>query len=102
MPSTPHGVEGITRLRGVDTLTPDPITADAAGRQLGRDPATIRSWGSRYQARKLGTIDRRRYYDYGDLATIDGCIARGEHVPATPELRDRLRADLRARWQDAA
>jgi hypothetical protein len=36
------------------------------------------------------------------LATIDGCIARGEPVPATPEDRDRLREQLRARWQDAA
>jgi hypothetical protein len=29
-------------------------------------------------------------------------MARGENVPATAEARDQLRADLRARWQDAA
>jgi hypothetical protein len=27
---------------------------------------------------------------------------RGDDIPATPELRDQLRASLRARWQDAA
>jgi hypothetical protein len=36
------------------------------------------------------------------LATIDGCMRRGDNVPATPELRDQLRDQLRARWQDAA
>ncbi|MFD1546995.1 hypothetical protein [Nonomuraea guangzhouensis] len=81
---------------------PDPITAKAAAAQLGRSPITIRQWARRYQARQLGTVDRVVFYDYRDLATIDGCIARGDDIPATPELRDQLRADLRARFQDAA
>jgi hypothetical protein len=42
------------------------------------------------------------FYDYADLATIDGCMRRGEPIAATPDERDQLRASLRARWQDAA
>jgi hypothetical protein len=84
------------------TIDPEPITAAEAASRLGKDPATIRSWGSRYQARKLGRIERRTYFDWNDLATIDGCMARGEEVPTTAEGRDQLRADLRARWQHAA
>ncbi|MFB4275754.1 hypothetical protein ACBJ59_10715 [Nonomuraea sp. MTCD27] len=83
-------------------MDPEPITAADAARRLGKDPATIRSWGSRYGARKLGSIERRTYYDWNDLATIDGCMARGENVPDTAEGRDRLRDTLRTRWQNAA
>lgn len=63
---------------------------------------TIRQWARRYQARQLGIIDRAVFYDYADLATIDGCMARGDEVPATPEDRDRLRENLRAGYRDAA
>ncbi|WP_109525003.1 hypothetical protein [Nocardia aurea] len=80
-------------------MDPEPVTAAEAGRRLERAPATIRSWGSRYQARKLGKQQRRIYYDWHDLATIDGCINRGEEIPAMPELRDQLRAELRQRWR---
>lgn len=83
-------------------LAPDPITAQAAGALLGKQPVTIRQWARRYRARQLGTVDRAVYYDYADLAAIDGYLHRGEPVPATPEARDRLRADLRARFQPAA
>ncbi|MFI7449559.1 hypothetical protein ACIBQX_18830 [Nonomuraea sp. NPDC049714] len=42
------------------------------------------------------------FYDYNDLATIDGCMRRGEPIPLTADERDQLRASLRTRWQDAA
>lgn len=87
---------------GGATINPEPITAVDAAQRLRRDAATIRSWGTRYQARKLGRVDRRTYYCWNDLATIDGCLTRGEPVPATPEHRDGLRARLRTRWEDAA
>ncbi|GAA3172624.1 hypothetical protein [Nonomuraea roseoviolacea] len=93
---------GALRVSGGCTIDPEPITAADAALRLRKDPATIRSWGSRYQARKLGRHDRRTYYDYNDLATIDGCIARGEDVPETAELRDQLRAALRERFRAAA
>lgn len=79
-------------------MDPEPITAAEAGQRLHRDPATIRTWGSRHSARKLGRVERCTYYDWNDLATIDGCMRRGEPVPATPEERDQLRAELRTRW----
>ncbi|MEV0584088.1 hypothetical protein [Nonomuraea sp. NPDC050310] len=72
-------------------MDPEPVTAAQAGSRLGRTPATIRKWQERYAARTLGKAERRVYYDYADLATIDACIHRGDHVPETPELRDRLR-----------
>jgi hypothetical protein len=93
--------EGIRHFPGV-TLDPDPITAQAAAALLGRQPVTIRQWARRYQARQLGTVDRAVYYDYADLAAIDGCMHRGEEVPATPEERDRLRERRRAGYQRAA
>lgn len=80
----------------------EPMTAKSAAAQLGKSPVTIRQWARRYAARQLGAVDRVVFYDYRDLATIDGCINRGEDVPATPELRDQLRADLRSRFRDAA
>ena len=103
MPSRLIDVEGITHFRGCD-IDPDldPVTAKAAAKLLGRSPITIRQWARRYAARQLGVVDRVVFYDYRDLATIDGCINRGDDIPATPELRDQLRADLRARFQDAA
>ena len=84
------------------TLDPDPITAQAAAHLLGRQPVTIRQWARRYHARQLGRVNRAVYYDYTDLATIDGYLHRGEEVPATPALRDRAREDRRAAYQRAA
>ncbi|MGP3914324.1 hypothetical protein [Nonomuraea sp. 10N515B] len=83
-------------------MTPEPVTAAEAAARLYKEPATIRKWAQRYAARELGRQERRTYYDWHDLATIDGCITRGEPVPPTPEERDQLRAELRTRWQNAA
>ncbi|MEV4287373.1 hypothetical protein AB0K40_17855 [Nonomuraea bangladeshensis] len=79
-------------------MPPEPITVADAGRRLNRAPATIHKWGNRYAARQLGRAERRVYYDYNDLATIDGCIRRSENIPPTPEERDQLREQLRTRW----
>jgi len=82
---------------------PEPVTAATAGRRLGKSPITIRQWARRYNARQLdGKLGRGKAYDYVDLATIDGCIHRGEEVPATPEARDELRARLRESFRTAA
>lgn len=81
---------------------PDPISIDDASARLHRPPALIRKWISRYQVRKLATIGGRLYCDYADLATIDGCLHRGERVPATPEARDEHREQLRAAYRNAA
>lgn len=89
-------------------MDPELVTAVEAARRLRKKPVTIRQWARRYQARQYDPADygmpdeRAKRYDYADLATIDGCLARGEPVPATPEERDQLRASLRTRWQDAA
>ncbi|GAA3251587.1 hypothetical protein [Nonomuraea helvata] len=83
-------------------MDPEPISAQDAAARLRRRPATVRKWRERYGARIVGREQRRDYFDWHDLATIDGCIARGEEVPATPEQRDALRASLRERWQGAA
>lgn len=71
-----------------------PATARQAAARLDRSPATIRQWALRYAARILGRHGREQVYDYDDLATIEGCIWRGDLVPATPEERDQLRASL--------
>lgn len=83
-------------------MLPDPITAADAAARLHRQPATIRKWAERYDARQLGRDQRRTYYDWNDLATIDGCMRRGEDIPPTADERDQLRDQLRTRWQDAA
>ncbi|SFK92418.1 hypothetical protein SAMN05216275_14153 [Streptosporangium canum] len=75
--------------------SPEPVTAATAGRRLGKTPATIRKWAERYHAAQLGRQNRAVYYDFGDLATIDACIHRGDPVPATPADRDQLRAGYR-------
>lgn len=77
-------------------MIPEPVTAQTAAARLRKQPGTIRQWAHRYAARQLGTVDRAVYYDYGDLAAIDGFIHRGEPVPATPELRAAHRDQLRA------
>lgn len=97
MPSIP--VEGISRFPGVMMLPeekPEPVTVDIAARRLGKRPGTIRSWATRYRARKHGTYKGRTVYDWHDLSTIGACVNLGERVPATPEQRDRLRASLSA------
>ncbi|GAA1628239.1 hypothetical protein GCM10009733_026230 [Nonomuraea maheshkhaliensis] len=71
-----------------------PATARQAADRLDREPSTIRQWARRYQARVLGRAGREAVYDYDDVATIEGCIWRGDPVPPTPEARDELRAQL--------
>lgn len=71
-----------------------PTTARQAAERLQRSPATIRQWARRYAARVLGRDGREQVYDFDDLATIEGCIWRGDPVPPTPEARDRLRTHL--------
>ena len=71
-----------------------PATTRQAATHLDREPGTIRQWARRYQARTLGRAGRQVVYDLADLATIEGCIWRGDPVPPTPEDRDELRARL--------
>jgi hypothetical protein len=98
MPSISVG--GISRFPGVimpsEEENPEPVTVDIAARRLGKQPATIRCWARRYAARKHGTYKGRTVYDWHDLSTIGACVHVGEPVPATPELRDDLRASLAA------
>ena len=75
----------------------DRIPLSEAAEQLQRSESTLRVWGTRYNARRIKVLGRV-HWDYADLATIDGCITRGEPIPATPEERDQLRDDLRTRW----
>ena len=79
----------------------DRISLHEAAKLLQRSESTLRVWGTRYNARRVRVLGRV-HWDYRDLATIDGCMRRGERVPATPEERDQLRAELRTRWEDAA
>lgn len=80
----------------------DRIPLHEAAQLLHRSASTLRVWGTRYNARRVRVLGRV-HWDYRDLATIDGCIRRGDPVPATPEERDRLREGLRHRqWEDAA
>jgi hypothetical protein len=71
-----------------------PATARQVAERLGRSPITVRQWARRYKARVLGRAGREVVYDYDDVATIEGCIWRGDAVPVTPEARDELRALL--------
>jgi hypothetical protein len=71
-----------------------PATARQAAARLERSPITIRQWARRYQARVLGRAGREVIYDFDDLATIEGCIWRGDEVPPTPEVRDKLRCQV--------
>ncbi|MEQ4717887.1 hypothetical protein [Nonomuraea sp. B19D2] len=71
-----------------------PATARQAATRLDREAVTIRQWARRYSARVLGRAGREVVYDFDDLATIEGCIWRGDDVPLTPAARDELRAQL--------
>jgi hypothetical protein len=71
-----------------------PATARQAATRLEREAVTIRQWARRYSARVLGRAGREVVYDYDDVATIEGCIWRGDPVPPTAEARDELRAQL--------
>ncbi len=73
-----------------------PVTAKTAAARLGRSSVTIRQWARRYCARVMGRAGREVVYDFDDLATIEGCIWRGEVVPPCAEARDALRTRLAA------
>lgn len=105
MPSNATRAEGIVMSGGepLNTRTrPEPTTLAAAAERLRRPRNTLGVWAHRYRARKIGKVGREVYYEYGDLATIDACLHRGEPVPKTPEARDALRDQLRAAYQNAA
>jgi len=80
----------------------DPVTIAEAAARLHRPEPTVRVWASRHHARRLLKLGKTVYYDYADLATIEGCRHRGEPVPKTPEARDELRAALRESFRNAA
>lgn len=74
-----------------------PVTIAQAAEQLGHPTPTVRVWASRHHARKVPfRPGKTAWYDYRDLATIEGCLFRKEPVPPTPEERDALRAHRRA------
>lgn len=82
-------------------MTREPITIAAAAARLSfagveRSERTVRTWASRYHARKLARSGKTAYYDWHDLKTIERCIRLGQHVPETPDERDQLRARLAA------
>jgi hypothetical protein len=72
----------------------EPITIDQAAGRLHRLPRTVRTWASRYHARHLRKVGKTSYYDWLDLSTIARQLHLGEPVPATPEERDEIRAQL--------
>jgi hypothetical protein len=72
----------------------EPVTIAEAAARLSRLERTVRTWASRYHARKLPKrlTGRTAYYDWHDLKTIARQIHCGEPVPGTPEERDAIRA----------
>lgn len=71
---------------------PKAITAEQAARRLQKAPTTIRYWVTHYNARRLGKVGRKMYYDYNDLAVIEREVRHGHPVPATPEEREAIRS----------
>ncbi|MFB4273608.1 hypothetical protein [Nonomuraea sp. GTA35] len=65
-------------MRGRDVR---PATARQAATRLEREAVIIRQWARRYSARVLGRAGREVVYDYDDVATIEGCIWRGDPAP---------------------
>lgn len=68
-----------------------PVTAETAAARLDRTTATIRTWVTRFSARRLGTVGRVMYYDLNDLRVIEREIRHGHPIPPTPEDRARIR-----------
>lgn len=73
-----------------------PVTIAQAADKLSKPERTVRTWASRYRARKLWKIGKTVYYDWHDLKTIARQLYLGEQVPETPEGRDDVRAGVRA------
>jgi hypothetical protein len=69
---------------------------DIAADRLRNRPGTIRSWATRYNARKVGVFKGRTVYDWNDLKTIARQLTLGLPVPKSPEERDEIRSAVRA------
>ncbi|MER7213190.1 hypothetical protein ABT340_39520 [Streptosporangium sp. NPDC000239] len=74
----------------------EPITIAAAAARLRKPEPTVRVWASRHHARRCMKIGKTVYYDWFDLATIERQLRLGLRVPATPEARDEIRAQVRS------
>lgn len=82
---------------------PEPVTAETAAVKLQKTTTTIRTWVTRFNARRLGRVGRTMFYDMRDLRVIEREIDHGHKVPPTPEEREaiRLRCPLRAAEREA-
>jgi transposase-like protein len=80
------------------------VTAERAAAQLGKAPSTIRYWVTHYNARRLGKVGRKMYYDLADLAVIEREVRHEHPVPATWQERAEIsqRCPLRAAERLAA
>lgn len=67
------------------------VTAEQAARQLGKAPSTVRYWVTHYNARRLGKVGRKMYYDLHDLAVIEREVRHEHPVPATWQERAEIR-----------
>lgn len=74
----------------------EPITIQQAAAKLGKPERRVRTWASRYHARRCPKLGKTAYYDWHDLKTIARQIHLGEPVPETPEERDEIRLAVRA------
>ncbi|MFF4417069.1 hypothetical protein ACFYY8_31500 [Streptosporangium sp. NPDC001559] len=74
----------------------EPVTIQQAAQRLDKPERRVRTWASRYHARRCPKLGKTAYYDWHDLKTIARQIYLGEPVPATPEGRDEIRATFRA------
>jgi hypothetical protein len=74
------------------------VTAERAAALLDKTPTTVRTWVTRFNARRLGRVDRKMYYDLRDLKVIEREIRHGHQVPATPEERAAI-ADCCPLWR---
>lgn len=74
----------------------EPITIQQAARRLDKPERRVRTWASRYHARRCLKLGKTAYYDWHDLKTIARQIHLGESVPPTPEERDEIRARVRS------
>lgn len=73
-----------------DDGRPEPVTADVAAKKLRKKPATIRTWVTRFNARRLGRYERYMYYDLKDLRIIEREIEHGHTVPLTWQERKAI------------
>ncbi|MFF4989646.1 hypothetical protein ACFY19_20805 [Streptosporangium saharense] len=69
----------------------DPVSLDDAAVRLDVPRSTVGVWVHRYKVRRVGTVARRAFIDFWDLAAVEMCLRTGRTVPATPADRDALR-----------